>query len=238
MLFDLRGRRRRAVQATYLTLAVLMGGGLVLFGIGGDVSGGLFDAFSDRSGGSASEQLEDRIDRFEERLDANPRNEAALKALVRDYHALATAQLPTGAVEYPEEARDELRQADQYWQRYLEVEDGEVDASLARLALTVYDQGALNEPEEALAAMRVVAEAGNDYESYLALVQRAAAAGDERTADLAGQKAVELAPKRLKKQVRQQVKTLKTPPQPQPAPGAEGEAAPAPEEAPTPTPEQ
>src|ERR671914_171088 len=51
MLFDLRGRRRRAVQATYLTLAVLMGGGLVLFGIGGDVSGGLFDAFSDRSGG-------------------------------------------------------------------------------------------------------------------------------------------------------------------------------------------
>jgi hypothetical protein len=238
MLFDLRGRRRRAVQATYLTLAVLMGGGLVLFGIGGDVSGGLFDAFSDRSGGSASEQLEDRIDRFEERLDANPRNEAALKALVRDYHALATAQLPTGAVEYPEEARDELRQADQYWQRYLEVEDGEVDASLARLALTVYDQGALNEPEEALAAMRVVAEAGNDYESYLALVQRAAAAGDERTADLAGQKAVELAPKRLKKQVRQQVKTLKTPPQPQPAPGAEGEAAPAPEEAPTPTTEQ
>ena len=119
MLFDLRGRRRRAVQATYLTLAVLMGGGLVLFGIGGDVSGGLFDAFSDRSGGSASDQLEDRIDRFEERLDANPRNEAALKALVRDYHALATAQLPTGAVEYPEEARDELRQADQYWQRIL-----------------------------------------------------------------------------------------------------------------------
>ena len=30
-----RGRRRRAVQATYLMLAVLMGGGLVLFGIGG-----------------------------------------------------------------------------------------------------------------------------------------------------------------------------------------------------------
>ena len=51
MLFDLRGRRRRAVQATYLMLAVLMGGGLVLFGIGGDVSGGLFDAFSERGGG-------------------------------------------------------------------------------------------------------------------------------------------------------------------------------------------
>ena len=34
MLFDLRGRgRRRTVQVIYLSLAILMGGGLVLFGI-------------------------------------------------------------------------------------------------------------------------------------------------------------------------------------------------------------
>ena len=210
MLFDLRGRRRRAVQATYLTLAVLMGGGLVLFGIGGDVSGGLFDAFSDRSGsGNSSEQLEERIDRNEERVEANPRNEAALKALVRDYHALASSQLPTGAVEYPDEAKDDLRQAGEYWQRYLEAETGDPDPSLARLAVAVYDLNGLNEPAQAAAAMRIVAEEGNDFQSYLALVQYAAAAGDERTADLAGQKAIDLAPKRLEKQVRQQVKALK-----------------------------
>jgi hypothetical protein len=235
MLFDLRGRRRRAVQATYLTLAILMGGGLVLFGIGGDVSGGLFDAFSDRTGGgSANEQLEERIERQEERLAANPRSEATLKALVRDYHALAAAQLPTGAAEYPEEARDELAQAAEYWQRYLEVVEGEPDGSLARLALTLYDTGALNQPKEAAAAMRIVAEAQNDYQSYLALVQRAAAAGDERTADLAAQKAVQLAPERLKKRVEKQAETLKTPPQQQPVPTPEGEAAPTP----GPTPEQ
>jgi hypothetical protein len=223
MLFDLRGRRRRAVQATYLTLALLMGGGLVFFGIGGDVSGGLFDAFSDRSGSSsANEQLEDRIDRLEDRLAANPQSEATLKALVRDYHALAGAQLPSGAVQYPEEARDELRQAGRYWQRYLEVEDGEPDASLARLAVAVYDQGALNEPQEAAAAMRVVAESANDFQSYLALTQRAAAAGDTRTADLAAQKAVDLAPERLRKQVRQQADALKKPPQ--------GDQAPTPEQ--------
>jgi hypothetical protein len=210
MLFDLRGRRRRAVQATYLTLAVLMGGGLVLFGIGGDVSGGLFDAFSDRSGsGNSSEQLEERIDRNQERLQATPGNEAALKALVRDYHALASSQLPTGAVEYPEDARDELQQAGEYWQRYLEAETGDPDPSLARLAVAVYDQGALSQPAEAASAMRIVAEAGNDFQSYLALAQYAATAGDERTADLAGQKAIELAPKGVKKQVRQQVKTVK-----------------------------
>jgi hypothetical protein len=235
MLFDLRGRRRRAVQATYLTLAVLMGGGLVLFGIGGDVSGGLFDAFSDRSGsGSASEDLQERIDQREERLSANPQNEKTLKALIRDYHALAGAQLPAGGGPYPEEAKDELRQAGEYWQRYLEVEDGDPDASLARLAVAIYDPTALNQPEEGAAAMRIVAEAGNDYQSYLALVQLSATAGDKRTANLAADKAVDLAPKRLKKQVRQQAKTLKAPPQPEPAPAPEGEAAPDSQ----PTPEQ
>ena len=50
MLFDLRGRgRRRTVQAVYLTLAILLGGGLVLFGVGGNVSGGLLDALKDLS---------------------------------------------------------------------------------------------------------------------------------------------------------------------------------------------
>jgi hypothetical protein len=234
MLFDLRGRRRRAVQATYLMLALLMGGGLVFFGIGGDVSGGLFDAFSDRSGGDVNERLEERIDKREAQLQANPRNEAALKALVRDYHALASAQLPTGATQHPEEARDELQRAGEYWNRYLEVEEGKPDPSLARIALTVYDTGALNDPTEAAQAMRIIAEAGNSYELYLGLVQRAAAAGDTRTADLAAQKAVDLAPKRLKKQVKQQAEAAKAPPPTEQAPGQ----APVPPETPTPTPEQ
>ena len=47
MLFDLRGRgRRRTVKVVYITLAFLMGGGLVLFGIGG---GGEPAAWSTRS---------------------------------------------------------------------------------------------------------------------------------------------------------------------------------------------
>ena len=55
MLFDLRGRgRRRTVQVIYLSLAILMGGGLVLFGIGGATSGGLFDAIGGSGGSSTS----------------------------------------------------------------------------------------------------------------------------------------------------------------------------------------
>jgi hypothetical protein len=212
MLFDLRGRRRRAVQGTYLLLALLMGGGLVFFGIGGDVSGGLFDAFSERGGSSSgNEQLEDRIDRFEERLEANPQNEAALKALVRDHFSLANSELPSGAASYPEEAKDDLRRSASYWERYLEVEDKRPDASLARLALTVYGQNALDQPEQAVAAMRIVAEQDNTSQSYLALVQQATTAGDKRTAELAAQKAVDLAPEKQRKKIQKQAEQLQQP---------------------------
>jgi hypothetical protein len=212
MLFDLQGKRRRVVQATYLTLAVLMGGGLVLFGIGGDVSGGLFDAFSDRGGGggNGNSVIEKRVERNEERLQANPRSEAVRKALVRDYYQLATAQA-TGSSGFPDEAKDELRSAAANWKAYLELEPDNVDASLAGVALQVYDPNALNKPKEAQEAARLIAESENNTNAYLRLVAYAALAGDSRTADLAGQKAVDLAPKGQRKQVAAQVKELKKP---------------------------
>ena len=39
MLFDIRGKRKRLIQVTYVTLAVLFGASLVLFGTGSGVSG-------------------------------------------------------------------------------------------------------------------------------------------------------------------------------------------------------
>src|SRR6202035_2287234 len=58
MLFDLRSRgRRRTVQAVYLGLAILMGGGLVLFGVGaGNGFGGILNAFNGGGNGSAQKQ--------------------------------------------------------------------------------------------------------------------------------------------------------------------------------------
>ena len=214
MLFDLRGRRRRLVQVVYLTLALLLGGGLVLFGIGGDVSGGLVDAFKGGGGQSTDSALEDRVDRQEERLQANPRDEGVLQNLVRDYYSLAVSRRETGAVGFPEDARDDLRKAGSYWQRYEEAAD-EPSADTARYALQVYDEGALNRPKEAQKAATIIAREANDAVSYLNLVQIATRAGDKRTADLAGQKAIELAPKSQKKAIRQQVKALKSPPQAQ-----------------------
>ena len=212
MLFDLRGRRRRAVQATYLTLAVLMGGGLVLFGIGGDVSGGLFDAFSDnRSGDSGNTQVEESIDRQEERLKTSPANAAIMAELVRLNYQAAASQVPSGTAAVPEEAKDELRKAGIYWERYVQATDGEPDPGLAKYALLVYDENGLNQPGKAKDAVRVLAADANDTQTYLLLVRYATAAGDKRTAQLAAQKAIDLAPKNQRKEVEKAAKQLQTP---------------------------
>ena len=214
MLFDLRGRRRRAVQATYLMLAVLMGGGLVLFGIGGDVSGGLLDAFKGGGGPSADSAFQKRIDTQEERLQENPQNQAVLQSLVRDYYSLATSQRESGATGFPPDAKDDLRQAGVYWQRYADSAE-KPNPDTAGYALQVYDVGGLNRPKEAQRAAAILAEATNDTPSYLRLVAYATRAGDKRTANLAAQKAVDLAPKAQKKAIEQQAEALKKPPQAQ-----------------------
>ena len=211
MLFDLQGKRRRLVQVVYLTLALLMGGGLVLFGIGGDVSGGLFDAFSDRSGatGSGNELVEKRIERNEEKLKRSPNSEALRKRLTRDYFQLASGQATDQQTGYPDEAKDELRKAAANWKAYLALEPEKPDTSLARTVLQVYDPAALNKPKDALEASRLIAENEEDSNAYRNLVQYAALAGDTRVAGLAGQKAIDLAPKSQRKEVRKTVKQLK-----------------------------
>jgi hypothetical protein len=212
MLFDLRGRRRRAVQATYLTLAVLMGGGLVLFGIGGDVSGGLFDAFSDRSGsGTDNSQLEKRIENQQKKLKASPNNEVVLAELVRLNYQVASTEIPSGGGAVPEEGKDDLRRAAAYWDRYVEATENDPDPALARLALFIFDTGGLNQPDKAKEVARVLAADANDSQSYLLLVQKATAAGDTRTAQLAAQKAIDLAPKGERKAVEQAAKQLQNP---------------------------
>jgi hypothetical protein len=207
MLFDLRGKRRRAVQVTYLGLALLMGAGLVFFGIGGSVSGGLLDAFKGGGGGGGGNKaIENRIDRDKKRAAAG--SEAALKELVRDYYQLASSQTSASATGFPSSAKDELQNAALYWQRYLRGTKNP-DPSLARVAFQVYAVGALTRPREAQQAIQIVAQASNDPADYLQLVQYAALAKDTRTADLAAIKAVDLAPKDQKKQVKLQADQAK-----------------------------
>lgn len=222
MLFDLKGKRRRVVQATYLALAVLMGGGLVLFGIGGDVQGGLFDAFSDRSDtGNANPITERRLESAEERLRANPNDQQALADLTRARFQLAGDDVDPNTGVYLPDARPDLRAAAAAWERYLATNPMPPDPSLARVMIQVFGFG-LNQPAKAAQAAEIVAEDDPSSATYLALAQYAALAGQKRKADLAGKRAIALAPPKQRKRVKENVQALEAAVAAQAAQGAGG----------------
>jgi uncharacterized membrane protein YgcG len=209
MLFDLKGKRRRVVQATYLTLAVLMGGGLVLFGIGGDVQGGLFDAFSEGDSNSSNNPIvERRLETARERLRANPNDRTALADLTRAHFQLAGDDADPNTGLYGPKARPDLRAAAESWERYLRTNPQPPDASLARVMLQVYGEFGLNQPPKAAQAADVVAQADESSSAFLTLARYASLAKQSRKADLAGRRAIALAPDSQRKVVKEQVKAI------------------------------
>src|SRR4051794_5685658 len=122
MLFDLRARgRRRTIQVIYLFLALLMGGGLIFFGIGGNTSGGLFDAFKSNSGGSTDNQLEKTVTRAEKRVHAQPRSAVAWAELTRAQYQVAGLgdNYDQNTSTFTAKGKRELRKVERSWDRYL-----------------------------------------------------------------------------------------------------------------------
>lgn len=220
MLFDLRGKRRRAVQGTYLGLAILMGAGLVLFGIGGNVNGGLSDLFGSGSGSNKGNQvIQKRIDAAQKRLAANPADQTALGEVIRGHYQLAAASSDPNTGAFSKGARGDLLKAAGAWQRYLATNPAKPNVGLARVMVQAYSglaQGATGDQTAtrsywsgAANATELIAAAQPNPSNYVALVQYATLAGQTSKAGLAGGKAVELAPKGQRKSVKQEVASAK-----------------------------
>lgn len=210
MLFDLHGKRRRVIQATYLTLAVLMGGGLVFLGIGSDVQGGLLDAFKDDDGSDSNNPIiERKLESADERLRRNPNDQAALKDLTRARFQLAGDDADPNTGLYGPDARPDLRAAAGAWDRYLGTNPQPPDPLLARTMLQVYGEFGLNQPAKAAQAADVVAQDDESSSAFLTLARYASFAKQERKADLAGKRALALASDTQRKTVKQQLDLYK-----------------------------
>jgi hypothetical protein len=216
MLFDLRSRgRRRTVQGIYLMLAVLMGGGLVFWGIGsGGVGGGLFDAIGlgggskGRSAGNPLEKIEQQAERQVRTHPADPKGWAAL-AKARYQLAGQGENYDQNTGKFTATGRRELARAAQAWNRHLAVADGHPDADVARLMVQAYGPFGLNQPREGVRAAEIVAEAQPTAQTYYQLAVYAYAAGQTRKGDLAARKAVQLAPPDQRAAVKAQVDAAK-----------------------------
>ena len=215
MLFDLRGRgRRRTIQVIYATLALLMGGGLVFFGIGGNTSGGLFDAFQSNSGVSADETLTKRLDQLEKRTAANPRDAVAWAELTRvRVQTASTGENYNQATQtFTDKGKAELLRAASAWQRYLALDPPKPDANVANQMVRAYGPDGLADYPEAVRAMELVIEGRGDQATpalYAQLAILAHGAKQERKSTLAQAKAVELAPKADREQVKSQIELAK-----------------------------
>lgn len=198
MLFDLRGRgRRRTVQAIYLGLALLMGVGLVGFGIGGGFgSGGLFNAVTSNGGGGTS--FGDKVKSDQKATIRSPSNAAAWAALARDSYTEAGqgGNFDQATSQFTAQGRGVLAQTKQAWDRYLALNPNNPDPDLANLMVQAFSApGALNDPASAVRALQIVIAARPPnltlYEDLAALSYQA---GNTREGDLAAGKALALAP--------------------------------------------
>ncbi len=213
MLFDLRGRgRRRAVQVIYATLALLMGGGLVFFGIGGATNGGLFDAFGGDGGTSVSELNQKQLKAAEAKVRANRESPAAWGALARvRLSRAAEIGLDREKNAFTEEGKAELRKADEAWQKAIDLAKTP-DPNVAAVMINAYAEGALNEPKEAVRAQEFVLAgrpkiSSNEYARYALLAYQAS---QLPKGDLAAKKAVALAPRAQRKALKEQLEQVKT----------------------------
>jgi hypothetical protein len=216
MLFDLRGRgRRRTVQVIYLALAVLMGGGLILFGIGGATSGGLVDALTGGGGGGGGggASFQKRVEQAQKRTEVAPADKGAWAALARAEYQLAGSgenfDQTTNA--FTAKGKQQLRAADRAWQHYLALNPKHPDGDVASLMVQAYGQDGLNLPAKAVAAQEIVID--NQPASsglYANLAVLAYQAGQQRKGELAGAKALSLAPKSQRSVLKQTLDQAKS----------------------------
>jgi hypothetical protein len=214
MLFDLRGRgRRRTVQVIYLGLAVLMGGGLVLFGVGaGNGNGGLLNAFG--GGSSAQKTVVSQAEKSALRQTRlSPNDPAGWSALVQARWTSAQqegAQTVSG-VSYTAQGRQELTGTTQAWQHYLALAKSP-DPTVAILAARAYQ--ALANYTGAAAAWEVESSASpTEVKGYECLAANAYAAKETRKGDLAAAKAASLTPKAQRATLTAALQQAKTNPQ-------------------------
>jgi hypothetical protein len=215
MLFDLRSRgRRRTVQGVYLTLAILMGGGLVLFGVGaGNGIGGLLNAFTGNGSGSNQNQVVSAQETAAlKAVKANPNSAAAWSQLVQARWTTAgqSGNYNSTTGTFTASGKKKLAQTTQAWQHYIQL-TSTPDANLAVLAARAY--AAQSDYSGAASAWETETQASpNELKGYECLAVSAYAAKQTRKGDLATAKALTMVPKAERTTLKTQISQAKTNP--------------------------
>ena len=231
MLFDLRGSgRRRTVKIVYITLAFLMGGGLILFGIGGGgaLPGGLVDAIQQGgSGDSGNDRFVQQEEQATAKARANPTAENwAAVARARFNLANTGDNVDQSTGNYTDAGAEQLRAAGRAWDESVDLAGKKTpDSRVASLMVQAY--AGLGQLEKATAAQEIVARDRDSAGAYATLATLAYQANNMLLGDLAKDKALDLTEPDMRESLRGQLESARAQ-----AAQASGQAAPTP----TPTP--
>ena len=217
MLFDLRSAgRRRTVKLVYLGLALLMFVGFVGFSIGSSgLSGGIVDAITGNKGGgngagAATKRLQANINAAARRTRTAPSDAAAWAALARAHLQIASVgdNFDPAKSDFTAAGKQQLAAAGQAWDTYTALNPKNPDQGLARQMIQAYTS--LNQPAKAVAAQEIVTQVDGTQQTFTNLALLAYQAGQTRKGDLAANKAVSLAPKKQRKDLKKQLDAVKS----------------------------
>jgi hypothetical protein len=198
MLFDLRGRhRRRAVRVIYTGLALLMGVGLVGFGIGGGFGGsggGLLNAANNNEGSNAA-SFSKQIKKYEKLTKEQPKNASAWENLANAELHEAGGEAYVNSTGVTPKGKELFARVAQAWNNYIALNPAKPNSELAQRMEAVFSAEGLNEPAAEVAVLQIAVAARPTSESlYASLAEAAYQAHNTRVGDLAAAKAVSLAP--------------------------------------------
>jgi hypothetical protein len=213
MLFDLRSKgRRRTVQTVYLGLALLIGLGLVGFGVGaGNGLGGIFTAFnSNGSGSNQGQVVSSEVQAADKQVKANPASAAAWSSMLQARWTAAGqgSNYNSATRSFTASGNAQLAAAAAAWQRYLQLTKSP-DPNLGILAARTY--GALGQYGNAAGAWDLVSIADpTALSAYECLTVTSYAAGQTRKGDLAMAKVLTMVPRANRTTLKTQLGQAKT----------------------------
>jgi hypothetical protein len=215
MLFDLRSRgRRRTVQVIYLGLAILIGGGLILFGVGtGSGGGGLLNGLTGSGSNSGQTQAVSQATKAAlKQVKLNPSSATAWSNLEAAYWSAAGegSNYNSTAGTYTATGKQLLSKAAGAWQHYLTLTKTP-NSDAAILAARAYAQEA-DYKQEANAWQYVIQSDPSAVKGYECLAFAAYASKETRVGDLAAQQALKRAPKLQQLTLQNAFKASKTQP--------------------------
>jgi hypothetical protein len=216
MLFDLRSRgRRRTVQVIYIGLAVLIGSGLILFGVGtGSGGGGLFGAFtgSNSHNGANSSAVTSQVKSALAQTKKNPSSAAAWSNLVNArFSAANSVGYDNTSATYTTAGKQQLQLLTQAYNKYTSL-TRTPSSNTASIAAKAYTQLGNWKTASSVYQTVLTGESGsNRLHALECITLTSYAAKNDRVAQLAEARVLALLPtKTVRKETKTELEQAKT----------------------------